>query len=92
MEEQIKQIPLGRQLKKIMLDAKVNIEVQALTDQLVEAAQQSLGYKKFNDLRDVVPTLIMNDSLWSWLTTNEIRYDGAINQDTGAYEYTLSWD
>lgn len=92
MEEQIKQIPLGRQLKKIMLDAKVNIEVQALTDQLVEAAQQSLGYKKFNDLRDVVPTLIMNDSLWSWLTTNEIRYNGTINQDTGAYEYTLSWD
>lgn len=91
-QQQSRPLPLGQQLKRIMLEARVNVEVQALTDMLVAEAQRSIGFKEFDDLRDVVPTLIMNDTLWNWLTANEIRYSGAIDQTTGAYKYTLRWD
>lgn len=84
-------IPLGRQLKRITEESKSSIEVKNFTDILVKAAQQGLDRYEFNDLRDVVPTMIINGTLFNWLNANELVASGVIDQNTGNYHYTISW-
>ena len=84
-------IPLGRKLRQLTDQAKTNKEAQALVDMLKEAASCGEDHLSFSDLRDVVPSMIMNESLWDWLKSEEIRVNGQVNQTTAAYEYTLYW-
>ena len=92
VEQNVVQTPLARQLKAIMVEAKVNIEVQNFTNKLVEAARQGLGKLHFTDLRDEIPTMIMNETAWAWFKDNELAVSGTIDQSTGAYNYTISWE
>ena len=84
-------IPLGRQLRKISQESKANLEVQNFTNTLVEIARQGLEQYTFEDLRDFVPTLIMNETLFKWLAANELMAEGGIDQNTGNYRYTIRW-
>lgn len=84
-------IPLGRKLRQLTDQAKTNKEAQALVDMLKEAASRGEDHLSFPDLRTVVPNMIMNDSLWDWLKSEEVLATGQVNQATAAYEYTLSW-
>lgn len=84
-------IPLGRKLRQLTDQAKTNKEAQALVDMLKEAASRGEDHLSFDDLRTVVPNMIMNESLWDWLKSEEIIASGQINQTTAAYQYTLSW-
>lgn len=84
-------IPLGRKLRQLTDQAKTNKEAQALVDMLKEAASRGEDHLSFSDLRDVVPSMIMNESLWEWLRSEEVRASGQVNQTTAAYEFTLSW-
>ena len=84
-------IPLGRQLRKITQESKSSLEVQNFTNKLVEVAQQGLDYCFFEDLRDYLPTLIMNETLFNWLQANELIPEGGIDQSTGNYRYTIKW-
>ena len=84
-------IPLGRQLRKITQESKSALEINNFTAKLVEVAQQGLDYCVFEDLRDYLPTLIMNETLFSWLQANELIPDGGIDQNTGNYRYTIKW-
>lgn len=90
-EESEVRIPLGRKLRQLTDQAKTNKEAQALVDLLKDAASRGEDHLAFKDLRDVVPSMIMNDSLWDWLRSEEIGVSGQVNQDTAAYEYTLTW-
>lgn len=89
--ESEERIPLGRKLRQITDQAKTNKEAQALIDILKEAASRGEDHIAFTDLRTVVPSMIMNESLWDWLRSEEIRAAGQVNQETAAYEYTLAW-
>ena len=84
-------IPLGRKLRQLTDQAKTNKEAQTLVDMLKEAASRGEDHLSFSDLRTVVPSMIMNESLWEWLRSEEISISGQVNQTTAAYEYTLSW-
>lgn len=84
-------IPLGRKLRQLTDQAKTNKEAQALVDMLKDAASRGEDHLSFPDLRTVVPSMIMNESLWDWLRSEEITAAGQVNQTTAAYEYTLSW-
>lgn len=89
--EQVERIPLGRKLRQLTDQAKTNKEAQALVDMLKEAATRGEDHIAFTDLRTVVPSMIMNESLWTWLKSEEIAFNGRVNPDTAAYEYTLTW-
>lgn len=84
-------IPLGRQLKKISQESKSTLEIQNFTNKLVEVARQGLEAYTFEDLRDFLPTLIMNETLFQWLTANELIAEGGIDQNNGNYRYTIRW-
>lgn len=84
-------VPLGRRLRQITDQANASKEAQALYDMLKDAASKGEDHLYFADLRTVVPNMILNDTLWSWLQKEEIRVSGTVNQSTAAYEYTLMW-
>lgn len=84
-------IPLGKKLRQLTNTAITNKEAQALADMLKEAAMKGEDHLAFKDLRDVVPSMIMNETLWGWLKSEEIVATGGVNPVTAAYEYTLSW-
>jgi hypothetical protein len=92
MENTTQIIPLGRHLRAIMIESKINIEAQNFANKLFEAAKNGLGHMKFEDLREELPTMIMNETVWTWLKDNELRFTGSVNQNTGAYEYVISWE
>lgn len=84
-------IPLGRQLRKITQESKSSLEIQNFTNKLVEVAQQGMDLCFFEDLRDFIPTLIMNETWFSWMQANELIAEGSIDQNTGNYRYTIKW-
>lgn len=84
-------IPLGRQLRKITQESKSTLEIQNFTNKLVEVARSGLDSYTFDDLRDFVPTLIMNETLFQWLAANELMAEGGIDQTNGNYRYTIKW-
>ena len=89
--ENKEKVILGRQLRAIMLEAKESIEIQNFTNKLINAAKQGLDKLEFDDLRDEVPTMIMNGTLNQWLADNELSVTGAVDQNSGAYVYTVMW-
>ncbi len=84
-------IPLGRKLRQLTDQAKTNKEAQELVNMLKDAASRGEDHLSFPDLRTVVPSMIMNESLWDWLRSEEITASGGIDPNTAAYNYTLSW-
>ena len=84
-------LSLGKKLRRLTEQAKVNVEAQALIQILVDAANIGEDHVYFPDLRSIVPKMIMNETIFRWLDSNEIRYSGQVNPNTAAYEYTLYW-
>lgn len=84
-------IPLGRKLRQLTDQAKTNKEAQELVNMLKDAASRGEDHLSFPDLRTVVPSMIMNESLWDWLRSEEITASGGVDTNTAAYNYTLSW-
>lgn len=91
MAEVAERLTLGKQLRQISTQAKANKEAQVLVDMLKEAASNGETTLFFEDLNKIVPTMVMNDTLWDWLKSEEIGVAGDRNQDTGALSYQLSW-
>lgn len=85
-------VTLGSRLRKLTGVAKVNIEISNFSKVLEEAAKSGNSAVSFPDLRDYLPTMIMNNTVWDWLKEQEIIAQGSINNNTGAYVYTISWE
>ena len=85
-------IPLGKKLKQISEKARAANELARLVAVLEEYAGKGEVSIKFNDLREYIPTMIMNNTAWDWFKQNEINVSGGINNTTGNYEYTLRWE
>lgn len=84
-------IPVGRRLRQLTEAAKSLREVTALINILEEAANQGQDRVTFDDLRTVVPNMIVNGTIWDWLKDNEINATGSVDQNTAQYRYTLFW-
>lgn len=84
-------LSLGKKLRRLTEQAKVNVEAQALIQILVDAANIGEDHVYFPDLRSVMPNMIMNETAFRWIEANELKAVGQINQNTAAYEYTISW-
>lgn len=67
---------LGKRLKIIAENSKVNLEIEKLTNKLVELAEQGNTAVRFNDLREYTPLMIATGALWDWLTNNDLSYSG----------------
>lgn len=85
-------VTLGSKLRRLTSAAKVNIEINNFSKVLEETATTGNSAVSFPDLRDYLPTMIMNNTVWDWLKEQEITAQGSINNDTGAYVYTISWE
>lgn len=90
-EQQEVRITLGARLRQLTNQARINNEANALVAMLEEAANRGEDHLTFADLREVVPNMIMNDTLWNWLQQNELTFNGQVNQETAAYNYTIMW-
>lgn len=82
---------LGKKLKEITAQAVTNVEAQTLYDLMKAEAEKGKNSIHFDDLRSVAPNMIQSGILFSWLNSEEIIADGFVDQNTAAYNYTLSW-
>ena len=87
----VENITLGKKLRQLTEQARVNTEATKLIEVLEEAANRGEDHVKFNDLREVVPNMIMSETLWNWLRVNELKFEGYVDQNTAAYVYVISW-
>ena len=74
-------LSLGKKLRHLTEQARVNVEAQELIKLMVDAANIGEDHLTFPDLRSIVPKMIMNETIFS----------GQVNPNTAAYEYTLYW-
>ena len=91
-EQQKKErIPLGRQLRQISNQANVKMEVEKFKLKLIAIAEEGKTSIHFPDLRTEIPTFIQSGQYVDWFKQEELVLQGAIRQDTGAYDFTISW-
>lgn len=90
-EENVVRQTLGKKLRKITEQAITNVEAQNLYALMEAEAEKGNSSIYFDDLRAVVPNMIRNETLMSWLASEEIKVSGVIDANTAAYKYTLSW-
>jgi hypothetical protein len=79
------EMTLGKKLRRIVEQARSTAEIEKLTEVLESKV-------KFKDLREYTPTLILNGTIWDWFRDNELVVTGTVDQNTGAYEYLVSWE
>lgn len=89
-------IPLGRKLRKIVSDIKVDIdkELKGIEDKLIEFANQNKSAVQFSDMRKYLPvtsTRANADVVVEWARKNELSLSGTI-LDTGEWNFTISWE
>ena len=85
-------ITLGKKLRQITEDAAAtNAEAQALYDAMKTVAMQGQNSIHFDDLRSIVPNMILRETLKPWLEAEEIQMNGMVDPNTAAWSYTLSW-
>jgi hypothetical protein len=83
-------MPLGKTLRAVTDKFKSEKEIIELRGLLLKQAEKGEDIISFDDLREVVPTMVANNTIFTWLTENEIQVTGGV-MNTGAYAYTLSW-
>jgi hypothetical protein len=86
------EMTLGKKLRKIVEQARSTAEIEKLTEVLEDVARKGESKVKFKDLREYTPTLILNGTIWDWFRDNELVVTGTVDQNTGAYEYLVSWE
>lgn len=84
-------ISLGKRLRQLTSQSRANAEVTRFIEILEEAANKGEDHVTFTDLRQVLPTMILNDTIWDWLRANELGASGVIDNNTAEYKYTISW-
>jgi hypothetical protein len=82
---------LGKRLRRLSENAKVTAEVERFTKILEEAAIQGNDRVHVNDLREYIPTLILNGTAAKWFADNELIWTGSVDPESGAYNYIISW-
>ena len=90
-ENQLESITLGERLRRLTQESKLAFEIHRFEEVLSETAQQGINYYVFDDLRDYLPTLIMEETLFNWLSENELIYEGNVDNNTGKYRYRIKW-
>ena len=90
-EENVVRQTIGKKLRKITEQAITNVEAKNLYALMEAEAEKGNSSIYFDDLRAVVPNMIRNETLMSWLASEEIQVSGGIDANTAAYRYTLSW-
>lgn len=88
--------PLGRKLRKIVSDIRVDIdkELKGIEDKLIEFANQNKSAVQFSDMRKYLPvtsTRANADVVVEWARKNELSLSGTI-LDTGEWNFTISWE
>ena len=89
--ENVENITIGRRLRKISDEARKNVEIDNFVKVLEDVASKGQYSVMFPDLQNYLGTLIQDGSIFTWLMSQDIKFNGSINSETGAYEYTLSW-
>lgn len=84
-------LSLGKRLRLLTNQARTNAEAQNFIDILTEAANRGEDHVQFEDLREVLPTMVMSETALDWIRSNELGVQGQINPNTAKYEYTVSW-
>jgi hypothetical protein len=87
--------PLGKVLRGIVEKVKVNQELEALGNTLIDLANKGNTSAQFKDLRKYVPSIVKSgglDAVNNWAAKNELEIFGQINKDNGAWEYTIRWE
>lgn len=95
-ESTIEFTPLGRKLRKIVSDIRVEIdkELIGIEDKLIEFANQNKSAVQFSDMRKYLPvtsTRASADTVVQWAQKNELTLTGQI-LDTGEWQFTISWE
>lgn len=86
------QITLGKKLRQITAKVKADKEIENFTKVLTDAAEDGKSRVVFTDLRQYLNSLIMAGTVWDWLKSQDLGVSGAINQNNGAYEFTIFWE
>lgn len=84
-------LSLGKRLRLITNQARAQMEANRFVEVLTAAAEQGQDSIFFPDLRDHLNNMIMENTVWEWFRINELNVSGNIDQETGAYAYTISW-
>lgn len=92
MDNLNEQITIGKRLKQITAKVRSEKEIENFTKVLMDAAEDGKSRVVFTDLRQYLNSLIMAGTVWDWLKTQELGVSGSINQNTGAYEFTIFWE
>lgn len=88
--------PLGRRLRKIVSDIRVDIdkELKGIEEKLIEFANQNKSAVQFSDMRKYLPvtsTRSTADTVVEWAQRNELTLSGTI-LETGEWNFTISWE
>lgn len=92
MSEQNEQVlTIGARLRSLTSAAKINQEIARFVDVLTENANKGFDHVSFPDLREYLNTMIMAGTIWDWMSKQELTATGGVDQNTGAYNYVISW-
>lgn len=91
VQQDEERVPLGRRLRQISNQANVTMEVEQFKNKLIAIAEEGKTSIFFPDLRTELPTFIQSGKYVEWFKAEEIVLQGVVRQDTGAYEFTVSW-
>lgn len=84
---------LGSKLKAISEQAKPRMELNNLSQLLMEKAAEGYSDVKFTDLRTHIPTFASRgvDDFKAWCIQEELILSGQVNPSTAAWEFRISW-
>lgn len=93
MEEQqnTEVLTIGKRLRQITNQANRKVEIDTFVSVLEDAANNRLSSLAFPDLRQYLNSMIMDGTIWDWMKSQDLIPAGEIDQNTGAYSFTISW-
>lgn len=84
-------VSLGRRLREITERARANEEIQKFVALLTQEAELGRDKAHFDDLRELLPTMIGNGTIATWMAANELVMSNIVDQNTGKWNCTVSW-
>ena len=85
------QLTIGQKLRQLTSKARSEAEISKFYAVLEETALTGGDKVHFTDLRQYLNNMIMSGTVWDWLKSQDLMASGAINQETGAYDYVIYW-
>jgi len=82
---------IGKRLRQLTNQANRKVEIDTFVAALEDAANNRLSSLAFPDLRQYLNSMIMDGTIWEWLKSQDLIPTGEIDQNTGAYNFTISW-